>query len=47
MIEFGDDLLKRDGALVRAVRQRYRQMTADNPELASFMRDCGRARELT
>jgi predicted protein tyrosine phosphatase len=46
MIEIGDDLLGRGGALVRAVRDRHHQMARALPEVADFMRDNGREREL-
>jgi predicted protein tyrosine phosphatase len=46
MIELGDAILGRNGELVNAVRDRHRQMAGDFPQVARFMRDCGRAREL-
>lgn len=46
MIEFGDQLLGRNGAIVRAVKARHRMMAANLPQVAEYMRSCGRAREL-
>jgi predicted protein tyrosine phosphatase len=46
MIELGDALLGRDGAIVSAVRDRHRQLAAAMPHVAEFMRASGRAREL-
>lgn len=46
MIEIGDRMLGREGELVRAVRARHRELAEALPQVASFMRDCGRAREL-
>jgi len=46
MIEIGDGMLGRSGALVRAVRARHRELAASLPQVATFMRDSGRGREL-
>jgi predicted protein tyrosine phosphatase len=46
MIEIGDSMLGRGGALVRAVRNRHRELAASLPQVATFMRDSGRGREL-
>jgi len=46
MIEIGDSMLGRSGALVRAVRARHRELAASLPQVATFMRDSGRGREL-
>jgi len=46
MIELGDDMLGQGGALVRAVRNRHREIARANPQVALFMRDAGREREL-
>jgi predicted protein tyrosine phosphatase len=46
MIEIGDKMLGRQGELVRVVRTRHRELAEALPQVADFMRDCGRAREL-
>ena len=46
MIEIGDEMLGRNGDLVRAVRTRHRELAAAWPQVADYMRDSGRAREL-
>jgi predicted protein tyrosine phosphatase len=46
MIEFGDALLGRSGALIRAVRARHREVAAGSPQVVEFMRNSGRGREL-
>jgi len=46
MIEIGDSMLGRAGALIRAVRARHRELAASLPQVATFMRDSGRGREL-
>jgi len=46
MIEIGDAMLDRGGSLIRAVRDRHRELATALPQVASFMRDSGRAREL-
>jgi predicted protein tyrosine phosphatase len=46
MIEIGDAMLGRDGALIRAVRARHRAMALKNPHLVSFFRGLGREREV-
>ncbi|WP_207476922.1 tyrosine phosphatase family protein [Arenibaculum pallidiluteum] len=46
MIEIGDRLLNRRGELVAAAHARYRAMTMARPELARFMIENGRAREV-
>ncbi|HLG88262.1 MAG TPA: protein-tyrosine-phosphatase [Alphaproteobacteria bacterium] len=46
MIEIGDGMLGRKGDLVRVVRARHRELAEALPQVANFMRDCGRAREL-
>jgi predicted protein tyrosine phosphatase len=46
MIEIGDRMLGRNGSLVRAVRDRHHQMARALPQVADYMRDSGRGREL-
>jgi predicted protein tyrosine phosphatase len=46
MIEIGDFLLKLDGALVKAARERHHELACALPHVAEFMRENGRAREL-
>jgi predicted protein tyrosine phosphatase len=46
MIEMGDRLLNRKGALVEAVRRRYREVVAARPDFAAEMRAKGRDREV-
>ena len=46
MIEIGDQMLGLKGNLVDAVRDRHRQMARALPQVAEFMRDAGRAREI-
>jgi len=46
MIEIGDRLLGRDGALVAAVRRRHRTVLETQPHIADLMRSFGRHREL-
>jgi predicted protein tyrosine phosphatase len=46
IVEIGDALLRRDGALVAAVAGIYRQRMAKDPELANEFRAHGRAREV-
>ena len=46
MIEIGDRMLGLKGDLVRAVRDRHRQMARALPQVADYMRESGRAREL-
>jgi predicted protein tyrosine phosphatase len=46
MIELADGLLNRHGTLVAAARDRYRDMLRKDPELAVFMRETNRAREV-
>jgi predicted protein tyrosine phosphatase len=46
IVEIGDALLRRDGALVAAVAGIYRQQMAKAPELANEFRAHGRAREV-
>jgi predicted protein tyrosine phosphatase len=46
MIEIGDHMLGLNGDLVRAVRDRHHQMARALPQVADYMRDTGRAREL-
>jgi predicted protein tyrosine phosphatase len=46
IIEMGDALLGRNGALVAAVRAVYRQQIAKDPSLADDFRAYGRAREV-
>ena len=46
MIEMGDTLLDRKGALVAATRRRHRTVAAARPDIAEMMRTYGRAREL-
>ena len=46
MIEIGDRMLGLGGDLVQAVRDRHRQMARALPQVADFMRETGRGREL-
>lgn len=46
MISFADDLLGRDGRLLRAAGRIYRRQLAALPHLEQFMRENGRVREL-
>jgi predicted protein tyrosine phosphatase len=46
MVEIGDDMLGRGGDLVRAVRARHRALAMAQPQVADYMRDSGRGREL-
>jgi predicted protein tyrosine phosphatase len=46
MIEFADELLGRDGRLVRAIRDYYRRRIADRPELEVSLRRSYRAGEV-
>lgn len=46
MIEIGDAMLGFNGDLVQAVRDRHHQLARALPEVADFMRDNGREREL-
>jgi predicted protein tyrosine phosphatase len=46
MIGFADELMARDGRLLRAVRRLYRRQLAAFPNIATFMRENGRAREV-
>ncbi len=46
MIELGDAMLGRGGALARAATRLHRLQLERRPELAQFMSDNGRAREL-
>jgi predicted protein tyrosine phosphatase len=46
MIEIGDRMLGLKGSLVRAVRDRHHQMARALPQVADYMRDSGRGREL-
>jgi predicted protein tyrosine phosphatase len=46
MIEIGDAMLGRSGELVRAVRDRHQQMAQALPQVADYMRDAGRGREV-
>ena len=46
IVEFGDAALGRKGALSAAVVGLYREQLARRPELAEFMTDAGRAREV-
>ena len=46
MVEIGDEMLGRGGDLVRAVRARHRALAMAQPQIADFMRDNGRGREL-
>jgi|HubBroStandDraft_1064217.scaffolds.fasta_scaffold00453_6 predicted protein tyrosine phosphatase len=46
MIEIGDAMLGRGGALIRAVRARHRAMALKNPNLIRFMANLGREREV-
>jgi predicted protein tyrosine phosphatase len=46
MVEIGDEMLGRGGDLVRAVRARHHALAMAQPQIADFMRDNGRGREL-
>jgi predicted protein tyrosine phosphatase len=46
MIEIGDSMLGLNGDLVQAVRERHHQLARALPDVADFMRDNGREREL-
>lgn len=46
MVEFGDALLRRDGAIVAAVHEHYRIALERDPWLAEAMIEGGRAREV-
>jgi predicted protein tyrosine phosphatase len=46
MIEIGDALLGRDGALIRAVRARHRAMALKLPHLVRYFAGIGREREV-
>jgi predicted protein tyrosine phosphatase len=46
MIEIGDRMLGLNGNLVRAVRDRHHQMARKLPQVADYMRESGRGREL-
>ncbi|CAH2603349.1 Protein-tyrosine-phosphatase [Rhodovastum atsumiense] len=47
IIDFGDALLGRDGALIAATRDAYRCQLAGRPSLAEEMTRSGRGREIT
>ena len=47
IVEIGDSMLQRDGALVRAAHGVYRRRLRETPELIEQMRTGGRAREVT
>jgi predicted protein tyrosine phosphatase len=46
IVEIGDTMLGRDGAIVEAVREIYRVKLATRPDLAKAMTDAGRGREV-
>ena len=46
MLEMGDELLKRGGSLPRAAHRLYHHQLGRRPELAQFMADLGRSREV-
>ncbi len=46
IVEFGDELLGRRGTLIATARRRYREVSQARPEIARFMRDGGRSREV-
>jgi predicted protein tyrosine phosphatase len=46
MIEIGDAMLGLNGDLVEAVRERHHQMARALPQVADYMRESGRVREL-
>ncbi|WP_207455235.1 protein-tyrosine-phosphatase [Azospirillum sp. SYSU D00513] len=46
MIEFADELLGRNGALVAAVKDRHRAYAKERPQIVQFMIDNGRIREV-
>ena len=47
MLEFGDDLLGRNGEIVAAVAAIYRRVLAREPSMQEAMIDAGRSREVT
>ena len=46
MVEIGDAMLGLNGGLVQAVRDRHHQLARARPDVADYMRDNGREREL-
>lgn len=46
IVTLGDTLLKREGALIAAVRRQYARRLADTPELAQIFREVGRGDEI-
>lgn len=46
IVTLGDTLLKREGALIAAVRGQYARRLADTPELAQIFREVGRGDEI-
>ncbi len=46
IVKLGDTLLKREGALVSAVRGQYAKRLAETPELAQIFREVGREAEI-
>jgi predicted protein tyrosine phosphatase len=46
ILEFGDALLRRDGALVAAARAHYRSRLARDPDFGQLMIEAGRGREV-
>jgi predicted protein tyrosine phosphatase len=47
MVEFGDALLGRKGALIDAAHAMYKRRAAEAPEMAELIRKAGRAAELS
>jgi predicted protein tyrosine phosphatase len=46
IVRLGDGLLKREGALISAVREQYARRLAETPELAQIFREVGREAEI-
>jgi predicted protein tyrosine phosphatase len=46
MVEFADEMLKRDGALMRGLLAYRRALIADKPHLSEIIRNIGRGHEL-
>jgi predicted protein tyrosine phosphatase len=46
ILEYGDALLGREGEIVAAAHERYREVVAQRPEWGQFMIEAGRSREI-
>lgn len=46
ILEYGDALLSREGEIVAAAHERYREVVAQRPEWGQFMIEAGRSREI-